>query len=424
MYVPRIVDRELDELLPSLPAIALEGTRGVGKTASAARRCTTAFALDDAPIAEAMAAGARDLLSRAAPPVLIDEWQRVPATWDAVRRLVDDDPNQGGRFLLTGSAAPIQPPMHSGAGRIVTMRMRPMTLPERLVEAPTVSLAMLLAGGRPPLAGETTCTLATYADEIAASGFPAIRPHAERARQRLLDSYLRQIVERDLVDAAQTPRGSAATMLAWLRSVAAQSATETSWEKIRGGAAAGSDHGPSRETTRQWERGLLDMWLLDPVPAWRPGTNHLRRLTATSKLHLADPALALRLLGFDANHLLDAASPSLQPTHGTLFGNLFESLAAMSVRVFAQAADATVGHLRVAGGEHEVDLVAIRGDGRVVAIEVKLSGAVDDRDVRHLDWLERRAGDDIIDRIVVTTGPAAYRREDGIGVVPLALLGP
>jgi hypothetical protein len=94
------------------------------------------------------------------------------------------------------------------------------------------------------------------------------------------------------------------------------------------------------------------------------------------------------------------------------------------VRVDAQAAEARVGHLRTHGGDHEVDLVLERGDGRVVAIEVKLTTAVADRDVRHLRWLRERIGDDLLDAIVVTTGQHAYRRADGIGVVPAALLGP
>lgn len=166
------------------------------------------------------------------------------------------------------------------------------------------------------------------------------------------------------------------------------------------------------------------MWLLDSVSAWRPGGNHLRRLIASPKLHLADPALALRSLGFDESMLLDGRAAVPQPRDGTLFGNLFEFLAALSVRVFAQAAEASVAHLRTAAGEHEIDLLAVRGDNRVVALEAKLSPSVADDDLGHFRWLRRHIGDDLLDEIVLTTGRTAYRRPDGIGVVPLALLGP
>ena len=96
----------------------------------------------------------------------------------------------------------------------------------------------------------------------------------------------------------------------------------------------------------------------------------------------------------------------------------------LSIRVYAQAAEARVGHLRTFSGEREIDLVVERADGRVVAIEVKLGGTVDDADVKHLLWLQRELSKDVVDMLVVTTGPRAYRRPYGIAVVPLALLGP
>jgi predicted AAA+ superfamily ATPase len=107
-----------------------------------------------------------------------------------------------------------------------------------------------------------------------------------------------------------------------------------------------------------------------------------------------------------------------------LLGRLFESLVTLGVRVFAQAAEARVRHLRLHGGKREVDLIAERADQRVVAIEVKLGGEVKDDDVRHLGWLREQLGEDLLDAVVVHTGREAYRRRDGIAVVPAALLGP
>jgi len=108
--------------------------------------------------------------------------------------------------------------------------------------------------------------------------------------------------------------------------------------------------------------------------------------------------------------------------HGTLLGTLFESLVTLSVRVYAQANEARVAHLRTRAGEHEVDLIVERADGRVFALDVKLSAAVSGSDVRHLRWLSDRIGPGLLDAAVVTTGPEAYRRPDGIGVIPAALL--
>ena len=116
------------------------------------------------------------------------------------------------------------------------------------------------------------------------------------------------------------------------------------------------------------------------------------------------------------------AEPAI-PRDGTLLGALFESLVTIDVRVYAQASEAHVGHMRTAGGEHEVDLIVERDDGRVVAVEVKLTTTIDDDDVRHLKWLKDRLGDEVLDMVVLTTGSYAYRRPDGIAVVPAALLG-
>ena len=122
--------------------------------------------------------------------------------------------------------------------------------------------------------------------------------------------------------------------------------------------------------------------------------------------------------------MLAGEGPAAAPRDGTFLGALFESLATLSVRVFAQAADSRVFHFRTKGGEHEVDLLVERDDRRCVAIEVKLSESVSDRDVGQLRWLRERIGDDLLDAVVLTTGRHAYRRPDGIAVVPLALLGP
>jgi predicted AAA+ superfamily ATPase len=107
-----------------------------------------------------------------------------------------------------------------------------------------------------------------------------------------------------------------------------------------------------------------------------------------------------------------------------MLGALFESLVTLCVRVYAQAAEARVGHLRTRAGEHEIDLIVEGADGRVVALEVKVARDVGDSDVKHLRWLQEQIGPGLLDAAVVTCGPHAYRRADGIAVIPAALLGP
>ena len=421
-YIRRVVDNELDELLPGIAAIALEGAKGVGKTATAERRATTIHRLDD-PAQREIAAADPTRLVAGERLILLDEWQRVPESWDVVRRAVDADSSPG-QFILTGSASPGMAATHSGAGRIVTIRMRPMTLAERGVGVPTVSLAALLSGTRPEIGGTTDVTLEQYVVEIVASGFPGLRELADRSLRAQLTGYLDRIVEHDFVEMGHVVRNPAA-LRRWMTAYAAACSTTASYETIRDAATSGRGEKPAKTTTQPYNDVLQRLWIIEPVPAWLPTRNRVARLGAPGKHQLADPALAVRLLGLGPDALLSGRSsgPPI-PRDGTLLGDLFESLVTLGVRTFAQAAEASTMHLRTAGGEHEIDLVVQRDDERIVAIEVKLARTITDRDLKHLVWLRNQLGDDLLDAVIVTTGAEAYRREDGIAVIPAALLGP
>ena len=421
-YRRRVVDRELDALISGLPALALDGPKWVGKTTTASRRARTVHRLDDPARRSVIAADPPRLLDGPT-PVLIDEWQHLPEAWDLVRRAVDDGAAPGS-FLLTGSTSREELSTHSGAGRIVTLRMRPLTLSERGVASPTVSLERLLSGERPPVSGQTDVRLERYVDEILQSGFPGLRELTPRQRRAQLDGYLERIAERDFEEVGRRVRDPG-TLRRWMTAYAAASSTAASYETIRDAATSGHGEKPSKTTTGPYRDVLERLRIVDPVSAWLPTRNRIARLSSPPKHQLADPALAARLLGVDSGALLDP-SPTGQrfPRDGTLLGALFESLVTLDVRVYAQAAESRVGHLRTTGGDHEVDLIVERGDGRVVAIEVKLARTISDGDVRNLSWLATRIGDDLLDAVVVTTGPDAYRRRDGIAVVPAALLGP
>ncbi|MWB97647.1 ATP-binding protein [Agromyces seonyuensis] len=422
-YLPRIIDGELDELLPGLAAIALDGPRGVGKSETARRRAGTFFAVDESDTAQILASDF-GLIDRSTTPVVLDEWQRLPELWDRVRRSVDHDPYAGGRFLLTGSAAPpADVPLHSGAGRIVSLRMRPLSFAERSIETPTVSLAALL-GGEASIEGQTDIGVQTYVDEILASGFPGIRGLAPRLQRNRLDGYLANIAERELPELGTRVRRPG-TLFGWLRAYAAATASTASYNAILDAATPGEDQKPAKTTTIAYRDALAKLWLLDPVDAWSPLANPFTRLAGAPKHFLADPALAARLLDLDADSLLGARGVApLGPQPGPMLGRLFEALAALSIQTYAQAAEARVGHLRTRNGDREIDFIVHRGDHRIVAVGVKLAAGVDDKDVRHLNWLHAELGDRVTERVILTTGQYAYRRPDGVAVVPLALLGP
>lgn len=412
-YLPRTLDLELDELLPLASAIALDGPKGVGKTGTAQRRSVNAWFLDD-PAQRDLAAA--DFAFATAPhgTLLIDEWQKLPQVWDAVRRQVDAGAPPG-RFLLTGSATPSEPGgTHSGAGRILSLRMRPMALHERGLPAAPVSLSALVAGDAPPIAGMSTLSVADYAHHIVSSGFPGIMKAVPRLQRSLLDAYLQRVIDRDLPDQGFAVRRPE-TLRRWLAAYAAASSTSASYSRILDSTTGGDGTQPARATTVAYRDHLTSLWLLDPIPGWIPANNSIRRLQQAPKHHLADPALAARLLDLSQSALLGGGAHMLGP--------LFESLAALTVRVAAQAAEAKVFHLRTNAGEHEIDLIVQGVDGQVLGIEVKLAPNVTQADVRHLLWLRDQIPDRVVDLVVVTTGSHAYRRPDGVAVVPLALLG-
>ncbi len=418
-YLHRVLDDELDGKSAEFAAIAVEGPKGVGKTETAQRRANTVYRLDG-PAGQVVASNPQVVLA-GEPPILVDEWQRVPATWDVIRRAVDDGAPPGS-YLLAGSAS--EHGAHTGAGRILTLRMRPLTLSERGVETPTVSLRRMLRGERPAVEGRTDVGLEEYAREIVGSGFPAARGLSAAAREDFLDSYLQRIVERDFDELGRAVRRPA-TLMRWMNAYAAATASTASLETIRDAATGGEGQKPAKTTTQPYREILERLFILDPLPAWAPTRNRISRLAMPPKHHLSDPALAAGLLGAGARALLSAepaGPPSLRD--GPLLGALFESLLTLSVRVYAQAARARVSHLRTRNGDHEIDLIVERRDGRILAIEAKLAAVPDDRDVRHLHWLARQIGSDLLDAVVITTGPYAYRRPDGIAVVPAALLGP
>lgn len=431
-YTPRIVDSDLDMLLEGIGAVALDGAKAVGKTASATRHAARTVRLDREQEASIVRADP-DAAIREPFPVFFDEWQNVPAIWDAVRRSVDTDGTPG-RVLLAGSAAPgarIRP-THTGAGRIVTVRMRPLAISERLAGVTPrgqVSVgAMLTAGERPQVSGDSLWTLVDYARAIMETGFPAIRTLSPQLRRAQLSGYVDHLTTRDVQEAGGHAANPAA-LRRWLQVYAAATSTTTSLAKLRDIATAGDGNPPAKTTTYRYRDALERTYIYDPVPAWKPGGTALSRLGEGPKIHLVDPGLSAHLLGVDEDALLSGASTPLVDAipalrDGGLFGALFESLVSQSMRTYAQSLGVDHAYMRTREGRHEIDGLLIRRDQRCVAYEVKLAGEVDDRAVEHLHWLKERLGDQLLDAVVINTGPGAYRRPDGIAVVPAAMLIP
>jgi hypothetical protein len=283
-----------------------------------------------------------------------------------------------------------------------------------------VSLAQILSGNA-EISGTSSLKLVDYVEEIVASGFPGIRELPARLRRAQLDSYITRIVERDFPEQGRQVRRPK-TLRSWMSAYAAATATTTSYAKILDLAMPGLSNKPAKQTTMAYRDVLAQLWLLDPVAPWQP-RNAFTRFGATPKHFLADPALAARLLGLDEQRLLNSNGTLIGPNDKTQLGSLFEALVGLSLRTYAQAAEATVSHLRTSKSDHEIDFIVHGGNGATAAFEVKLDRRIGDSDIKHLLWLREHMRGELTDAAVIYTGEYAYRRADGIAVIPLSLLG-
>ena len=416
-YQRRLIDDVLDDVFTQLPAVLLDGPKAVGKTTTATQRARTIKDMDQRGD-HTRATADPEWVTEGDKPILIDEWHKVPDTWGVVKRAVDRD-FTGGQYVLTGSLPDRE--THSGAGRITSLRMRPLSFAERDIEKPTVSLGALLAGGS-EVFGETDIGLSDYSMELMRSGFPALRQLDGRALELSLDGYIDRIVDADIKHVGLDTR-EPATLLAWLTSYAAATATVASWEKIRDAATTRAGKIPARTTTIPYRDALTRLRILDELPPWLPTKNPLSTVSQSSKHFLADPALAMRLMNFSHETIATAVSYGSARFDRPLVGRMFEALATLSIRSYAEACFAKAMHFRDGAGRREVDIIVERGDGKVLAIEVKLGNSVDADDTKHLTWLKNQLGDNLIDAVVVYSGRHAYR-SGSVAVVPLALLGP
>lgn len=415
-YLPRLADHLLDDQLHAMGAVLIEGVKGCGKTATARRQAASEILLDSDPEAERRAAIDPRLLLDGATPRLLDEWQRAPRIWDAVRRAVDDR-GRSGQFILTGSATPRDDTQrHSGVGRFGTLRMRTMTLTEKQATAASVSVTDLLAGAE-PVPANSPVSVHDYLSHIAVGGWPLLAGADERATRTYLDGYLDVIVEKDIDDVSggsRNPRLVRRFLHAYAQMVSQTANLNTIMKRAHDEVDEDADV-PSRQTAEVYLDALRRMMIVDEVTAWHPSVRSATRLTATPKRHLADPSLAAALLRMSPARMLD----DLETT-----GFLFESLVAHDLRIYAEAAGASCYHYREAEGRLEVDYVVETRDGDWLGVEVKLGESEIDKAAQSLHRLAGRVRRKPKALVVVTGTSLAYTRDDGVHVVPLGVLGP
>ncbi len=416
-YRARVADRELSRCLAAAGAVLIEGPRACGKTATARRLAASEVMLDVDATARDMMAVEPGLILEGESPRLIDEWQAAPIIWNHVRRAVDARAGKG-HFILTGSAAPADDiTRHTGAGRIVRRRLRPMSLFELGSSSGSVSLENLLDGA-PAHSAASDIPVRELAEWICVGGWPGhIGIHPEDA-VRANRSYVEDICRADLrnVDGV---RRDPDRIRRFLQSLARNVSTCASLASIARDVAGPDRASMTDHTARSYLTALERLMVAEEQPPWAVHLRSRSRLQQTPKRHFADPSIAAAALAAEPGHLLDDFE---------LFGLLFESMAIRDLRVYAQAMDARVAHYRDNTGL-EVDAIIDAGPGRWAAFEIKLGqGRIDEAARTLLKFAERvdtsRCGAPASLGVIVGRGGYGYRRPDGVNVIPLGTLGP
>ena len=408
-YIPRLLDPLIAELFSELPALLIVGPRATGKTTSARRFANDTLRLDK-PADEELVRNDPDLaLSSFSTPLLIDEWQVVPTILGAVKRAVADETGVG-RYLLTGSSqSDLTVDGWPATGRVTRLTMHGLTEREILLNSQRPSVFdIAYAGELAQLAAPTERPdLRGYVQRALRSGFPeAVSLASIRTRERWLASYIDEAVTRD-VKISNSEIRDPVRLRRYLRACAANTAGVVEHKTLFDAAQI------SRATALGYDALLEHLMVIDRLPAW--SSNHATRLIRSPKYHLVEPALMGPLLGIDERSVLRDSN---------LLGRLIETYVLSQLRVEAAVADKPVRlyHLRDKDGIHEVDIVAERADGAVVAIEVKATSAPTIEDAKHLLWLKARLGDKFIQGIVFHSGPLPFHHPTSISYMPISTL--
>ena len=417
-YLKRIADRVLQDRLAASGAVLIEGPKWCGKTRTALENSKSHLFMQDPDkaISYLKAADTKpSLLLKGDTPRLLDEWQTAPVLWDAVRFMVDQR-GKSGQFILTGSAVPKDNVVqHTGTGRISRLLMRPMSLYESMESNGSVSLKALF-DGETEIDNFSTLTIEQITFAIVRGGWPASIGKSEKIALRHAIDYVEAIINADVsrVDGIEK---NPVRVRALLRSLSRNISTLATIRTIHDDIAMGdADESISEKTISQYLRALDRIFVTENLPAWNPALRSKTAIRTSPKRQFVDPSIAAAVLRLTPSGLLEDFN---------YFGFLFESLCDRDLRIYAEAIDGQVFHYRDASGL-EADAVIALNDGRWAAVEVKLgSKEIEDAAV-HLLELKNKVNTEKMREpsflMILTGSEIAYRREDGVYVVPLGCL--
>jgi len=420
-YLPRIADKLLEERLNAKGAVLIEGPKWCGKTTTAKQMAKSFISMDQPDMTrqyQQMAELSPSTLLEGDTPRLIDEWQIAPNLWNAVRYEVDNR-NEFNQFILTGSAVPneFDDSMHTGTGRISRLLMRPMSLYESNNATGEVSLKDLFKGKNISAIDETS--LEEIAFLICRGGWPkAIGLDEKPALFQAID-YYDAVVSTDIsrVDSVKRDKEKSKRLL---KSYARHVGTQSSLETIRRDMLANQTDTFDQVTLYSYLDALRKIFVLEDSPAWNPNLRSKTSIRTTDTRYFSDPSIATAALGIGPKDLLDDLNT---------MGFLFKNLCIRDLRIYTDYLDGTVYHYRDKHGL-ECDAVIHLRNGSYGLIEIKLGGdkLIEEGAETLKDLVSKldteKMSEPSFMAVLCAKAPFAYKRSDGVYVIPITKLKP
>ena len=415
-YIPRIADGILDFKLKSKGAVWIKGPKWCGKSTTAKRFSKTCILMQDENTREQniqLAKTSPSYFLKGKTPLLIDEWQTIPFIWNQVRTEVDKR-DEFGQFILTGSVTPNKDNIddqHSGTGRITSMIMRPMSLFESEESSGKISLKDLF-NGTPIEPTKCEASLEDYAFYTARGGWPkSIGLERVIALQQAID-YYEGLVESDIShDSKKEPERVRLLMRSYARNCSTQANNTT----IKNDMIANDSEKLDEDTIRSYVNSLKSLYVVEESEAWNPNVRSKTAIRTSNTRYFVDPSIACAALNLDPDGLIGDLNT---------FGFLFENLCVRDLRIYSETINGKVKHFRNNKGL-ESDAVITLKDGTWAAIEIKLGNPdLIEEGAKNLIKLKNDVSKEPAFLMIMTTTEYAYKRNDGIWIVPAGCLGP
>ena len=420
-YLERIGDELLKRKLRSSAAVLIEGPKWCGKTSMGAQLAKSIIYIQDPDkraMYRKMADSQPSLLLEGETPHMLDEWQTIPILWDAVR-FAADQRQEMNQFILTGSATPLDDDdnsemEHTGTGRIARLRMRPMSLWESKESRGQVSLKALFDGTQEMGLFENPLTIKDLAYVMCRGGWPGAlgleKEDALEVAVNLVDELVNTDVNR--VDKTEkNPDRVRAVLRSYARNISTMTAANTIMADVKANDISITD-----KTLTNYLTALRRLFIVEDAKAWQPSLRSKTGIRTSNKRHFVDTSIATAVLELNPTSILEDFN---------LFGFLFEDFCLRDVRVYTEPLRGTVYHYHD-NSELESDLIIRLHDGRWAAVEVKTGSKEIEEAADNLIKLSKTVDTSKIGEpsflMVLTAGQFAYRREDGVYIVPIGCL--